>query len=1292
MKRTKLSVFLITVMICISLIAQAREETLTVRRLSEAQGFSDSAPQAVIQDQTGFIWVGTANGLNKYDGYTVIRYHKAHGLAHPSVTALFQDASGVLWAGTDGGGLHRFDPIQQRFTAYRHDPDQPNSLSDDHVTAIVGDAQGTLWIGTTNGLNAYEPLKSAWTRYAFRQDNPQSLSHAAVTALRMDRDGALWVGTVNGLNRFDAVADAFTRYTHDLADPNSLSSNRITAIQQDGNGQLWIGTADGGVNRFDSASGAWQAYRHDAANPDSLTTDQVLSVLPDRDGIVWIGTDNAGLNRLDAATGVVTAYAHSPERESSLSGNTIRVLFQDRGGVLWIGADGAGVNTFHPNALRAFLQQYTPDLQRPEQGLSGGIVTAVAEDRDGALWIGTANGLNRLDRLTGTITQYHHQEGNTFSLSDETVSAILEDRRGNLWVGAWQKGLNRFDRQTGQFVRYARDFNRPNSLSDDNVSALYEDREGTVWIGTRGGLNRFEPETDSFFLYASNFVNPAAGPVDDRISAIYEDRQGVLWIGTWRGLSKFDRATQTFTHYRHDPQNPNSLSFDSVLGMFEDSHGAFWVMTWRGVNRFDRQSETFTPFGEQDGLASANVRKMFEDRAGNLWFATDKGVSRLNLASGAVTNYGEGDGLPKGGILYGGLYSSWGKLFLGGSDGMVAFFPDRIAPNANIPPIVLTAFTRFAEGGAQERIIPAGETVELLSTDSGFSFEFAALDYADSERNQYAYRLEGVSATWVSTGAKRSVEQFNPGVGEYTFSVKGSNDTGLWNESGLQLRVKISPVWWQTWWARGLFGLAALAVVSIAPLAYSVAQTRARKHAEAITEQVRLGNLKLAAARNEAERHAENLRVVNEVGRRLTSEIHLAEKQILELIYQQIGSLMDNRTMYIALYDESRQKLTFPLAVENGKRKEYPSRVVELDETQRGGLTEEVIRTRAALNLSDVETFCQRQQLRLPVPPIPKSWMGVPMIAENKVIGVITLLNDEQENAYGQDDLDVLLILTAQAAVAIENARLYEELLQQIAHLEAANRRIAETQDMLTRSIIATDFVHRLNNLAGTIPIWVDMISEELGKDPCNAEEIGNYLGNISTDTDKLLRAAEQLKISYRETAIDMVFVLQSMLRQVRIQYNNDVKAGRLRIVEQVQPDLQKVWGRSPILANVIYNVISNALEAIFEKGGGALTVTAVNLTDSLHSDWVRIDIADTGVGITQEDLARIFTTFFSTKGEGRGYGLWRTKSVIENLGGRIDAESKEGVGSVFTILLPHADLKPTAPLPDSGNESEERA
>ncbi|GAK52492.1 histidine kinase [Candidatus Moduliflexus flocculans] len=1281
--------FLTVVITFISLNAQAREETLTVRRLSGTEAFSDAAPQAIMQDRAGFIWIGMADGLKKFDGYSVLSYRQAQGLANLSVTALFQDTAGALWVGTDGGGLYRFDSEQQHFIAYRHDPHKTNSLSDDHITALAGDQQH-LWVGTTDGLNAFDLKNATWTRYRFQQENPQSLSHSEVTALCVDRNGGLWVGTIAGLNRFEAATGTFTRYTHDLVNQNSLSSNRITAVQQDRLGMLWIGTADGGVNRFDPAKDLWHAYRHDEANLDSLTADQITSVLPDRDGIIWIGTEKTGVNRLDTATDSATAYIASPGRQNGLSSNAIRLLFQDRGGLIWVSSD-AGLDLFSPNALQTFLQQYTPDPQRPTQSLSGDFVTAVAEDREGMLWIGTANGLNRLDQQRGTITQFHHQEGNSYSLNDEVISALLEDRRENLWVGTWQKGLNRFDRQAGQFISYTHDFNRPNSLSDDNIFALYEDREGTLWVGTRNGLNRHDAATDSFAAYVSNFVNPASGPADNRISAIYEDREGVLWIGTWRGLSKFDRAAQTFTHYRHDSTKPNSLIFDSISGIFEDSTGTLWVMTWQGTCRFDRQNGTCAPFGEQNGLAGGNVKKIHEDRSGNLWLTTDKGISRLNLASGKIANYSEDDGLPKGDMLYSGVYTSWGRLFLGSSNGLIAFFPDRVAPNEHIPPIALTAFTRFAKNGEQERSIPTGKTLELRSTDSGFSFEFAALDYAAPNRNQYAYRLEGVSTEWIMTGSKRTVEQFNPGVGEYTFSIKGSNNQGVWNETGLQLRVKISPVWWQTWWARTLFGLAALAVVSIAPISYSLAQMRARKHAEAITEQVRLGNLKLTAARNEAERHAENLRVVNDVGRQLTSEIHLAEKQILELIYQQLGRLMDNRTMYIALYDESRQRLTFPLAVENGKRKEYPSRIVELDEAQKGGLTEEVIRTRAALNLSQVETFCQEKQIRLPVAPIPKSWMGVPMIAENNVIGVITLLNDEQENAYSSDDLEVLQILTAQAAVAIENARLYEQVSQQVINLEAANRRIAETQDMLTRSIIATDFVHRLNNLAGTIPIWVDMISEELQHHPCDCTEVRNYLDNISTDTDKLLRAAEQLKISYRETAIDMVFVLQSMLRQVRIQYNNEMKAGHLRIVEQVQPDLHKVWGRSPILANVIYNVISNALEAIFEKGGGTLTVTAVNDLDARHLDVVRIDIADTGVGIAKDDLSRIFATFFSTKGEGRGYGLWRTKSVIENLGGHIDAESEEGVGSVFTIFLPHADLK-LAASPDSGMESEGRA
>lgn len=1237
---------------------QAREATLNVTRLPQEFGLSALTPRAILQDRAGFLWFGTEDGLYKYDGYAA---KKQNGLGRVDITALYQDDSGVIWLGAKDG-LHKFDKQTGKSSVFRH---QGNNSS----TALTGDAQGRLWVGTAKGLNVFQPRLNTWTPY---------LPDAEITALLKDQQGNLWIGTTSGLHRFDEDKEAFQRFLREETTVNGLTSNKITALVEQG-GILWIGTADGGVNCLNPADGTWTAFRHDAKNTDSLSSDAITAIRADREGFLWIGTADAGVNRLNPQTGAITFYKNQSQNPMSLGTNAVASLFQDEGGVFWIGLRGQGVSKFHPNAMLTFMEQYAPNPLQPQKSLSSSFVTAALEDRDGMLWVGTTSGLNQVNQRDGKITPYRHKDGDEASLSDDMVSSLLEDRAGNLWVGTRQKGLNRFDRATGQFIRYSHDYDHPdpNSLSDNSIVTMQEDAAGTIWIGTRNGLNEFDQKTGKavrYYEYAAGAEQ--TGLISNRISALAKDRQERLWIGTLRGLSRFDPAQRTFTHYFADAQNPAALESGAISAIYNDSQGTLWIATWpNGLHTYRPESDDFTRIGAERGLAGKSIRRIAEDNANHLWFSTDTGLSRLDLQTGAVTNYDERDGLDMKGVWSGGLFINQANtLFLGGSSGLSVIYTDQVLPNAHAPRVALTAVTRYThDGKRKERLAPENSVIELSSQDAGYSLEFAALDYADPARNQYAYKF-AKSAEWVENGTKRTIEEFNRGIGEYVYQIRGSNNEGASDDHNiLTVRVSVLPLWWEKAWARLLIVLLEIAVISAAPVTYSISQRRAR--------------IKIEAAREQAERRAEVLRVVNDVGRQMTSKIPASEKisekdskkDIEKDIFEEMCKPIVewNPTMYIARYDQANQRLSFPVSYKEKKREEYPSRIVEIDDSQKGGLTEEVIRMRKPLNLSHVEQFCRERGLTLPVPPIPKSWLGVPIMFEETVLGVMTLLNDEIENAYSQDEEDALSALTAQAAIAIENARLYNQVVQQVAKLETvnakleeANLRIAEKQDMLTRSIIASDFVHRLNNLAGTIPIWVDMISEELGQQPQELPDVQSYLKNIQDDTDKLLRAAEQLKDAYQETSIDLASILQSMLRQVRVQYHNDEAAGRLRIDTKIAPDLRCVRGRS-ILSDMINNVIDNAVEAILKKGDGELSVSASNERDASGKDWVKIAVRDTGVGIPKEYLPQIFTIFFSTKGEGRGYGLWRAKAVIENANGTIEAESEEGIGSVFTILLP---------------------
>jgi signal transduction histidine kinase/class 3 adenylate cyclase/streptogramin lyase len=410
--------------------------------------------------------------------------------------------------------------------------------------------------------------------------------------------------------------------------------------------------------------------------------------------------------------------------------------------------------------------------------------------------------MSRDDRDQKRFTHFVHDPKNPRSLSGKYVTAIYEDRSGTLWIGA--DGLNRFDREKEQFTRFVHDPQNPNSLSSNSVSAIYEDRAGTLWIGTvADALNRFDRDRKQF----TRFFRTGT------VFSIYEDRAGTLWLGTLGGLRKFDRMQEKFTSFKHDPRNPHSLSDNSVNAIYEDRAGTLWLGTSGGLDRFDREQGQFTHFTEKDGLPSSLILGILEDDHGRLWLSTVKGLSRFDPKTETFRNYDVSDGL-QGNEFYEASHRSrkTAEMFFGGNNGFNAFHPDSIKDNPYIPPVVITAFKRYntdqAEGVAiEEKGISEKREIKLSYKDNILSFEFAALSYRNSFKNQYAYKLESFNDNWIQLGTERKVTFTNLDPGKYTLRVKGSNNDGVWNEEGASLKITITPPWWKTWWAYGFYVL-----------------------------------------------------------------------------------------------------------------------------------------------------------------------------------------------------------------------------------------------------------------------------------------------------------------------------------------------------------------------------------------------------------------------------------------------------------------------------------------------------
>ena len=852
--------------------------------LSTEEGLSQSRVDHVLQDSQGFLWIGTYNGLNRYDGYHFQQYkpeaNNPNSIGGVFIYGLFQDRSGTLWIAVDQG-LDRFDPVTERFHHYRSNPADPASLAG-HVEHIAQDRDGMLWLSTRNGLDRLEPGSGRFTHYRNDPDDPHSLSSNDVRFVFEDRQGTLWVATAAGPDAFDRRTGKVIRHY-----PVSQQLFPLDRIFEDRSGTLWFSaTRGGGVTSLDRETGVFTTYIFFDDWPGTPGMRGCSAILEDRHGMLWLATKPDGLVKFDRTRRLFTRYRNDPTNPTSFNNIDALSLIEDKEGGIWVGTNGGGVNRF-PSEPSPFT------IYRSEPGnrnsLDEDYILSVFEDSHGVLWIGTKR-LNRLDTKTGRYTLYRHDPANPESIAANAVNATVEDRAGVLWFGTWGGGLNRFDRQTGRFKAYKHDPANPASLSNDYIMSLLLDHEGNVWAGTEDGLSRLDARTGHFSIFRFN------GPPDSRIYRVLaEDADGSIWMGTFeQGLQRLDVRTGKIVSYKHDPKIQTSLSNNRVNALRVDHSGSLWVGTQDGLSRFDRNTGEFTIIDERDGLPNNAIEGILEDASGNLWLSTGNGLSKFDPRTRSVKNYFTDDGLPGEEFVPSSVYfnSANGEMFFGGFKGLTAFFPDRVTENPFVPPVVLTEFRLFGEaipvGGHSplQKSISFTNSLSLSHQQNNFSLEFASLSYANPLRNRYRYKLEGLDKQWTEVGSNHRLVTF-PILppGEYTFRVQGSSNRGVWNEEGVSLQISIFPPWWRTWWFRTM---AAFVVLTVLWLAYHLRVRHVERRNRKLAQEVR----ERTAAEEEIRALSERLINAQEQERvRIAAELHDDLNQQITGISLSLGSV-----------------------------------------------------------------------------------------------------------------------------------------------------------------------------------------------------------------------------------------------------------------------------------------------------------------------------------------------------------------------------------------------------------------
>ena len=791
----------INVCLACSLACGQVKNVVQFTHLTTANGLSQSSVVCILKDKYGFMWFGTQDGLNKYDGYKfkVYRNNPADKKSIPNnnIRCMLEDHAGNLWVGTVGGGLTLYDRNTDSFIAVIATETGDERIGSKIIKAIYEDKQHNLWVGSVSGISIYNPKTKKLVSHSFDYTQIDNIN-----CIYEDSRDNLWIGTLFGINKWNKKTNTFKHFSADANTPGSLSANNVNTIYENSKGNIWIGTVDG-LNLYNDKAETFKAYRKDIKNPTGLRDNVVRALCNAGDGKLWVGTELA-LELFDPANNTFTHFQQSTKDVRSLSSSSISSLLVDDQFILWVGTYAKGINKYDKNQFKFNLYK---NFGSDALNINANIVTSFSEVPNGDIWVGTdGTGLYRWTPHSDKFEAFNPgAEGNYFA-SLSVLSMQLNSKKDVLWVGTYDEGLAKIDLKT-KARTYYKTGNGDHELNNKSVYALLQDKKGNIWIGTNGGgVNVLNPATNQIkhlVLKVGKRKNSA-----NYIRSFFEDKSGNIWIGTIaHGLIVYNPEKETYVAYN---KANNNLGSDAVFSIFGDSSGKIWVGTMGGgLCLFNPKQKNFTRFTESEGLANNIVNCIVEDKYGCLWISTDNGISCFNPKTKAFKNYTSTSGLQSNEFSIGAGYKlSTGEIAFGGLEGFNVFMPGSLKDNPYVPPVVITDFQLFnkpvpitAGKPPLSQNINTNKEIVLAYDQSVFTIEFAALGYTVPERNMYAYKLEGFDGSWNYVGTERKTTYTNLDPGTYTFRVKASNNDGLWNEKGAELKVIIMPPFWKTTWA-----------------------------------------------------------------------------------------------------------------------------------------------------------------------------------------------------------------------------------------------------------------------------------------------------------------------------------------------------------------------------------------------------------------------------------------------------------------------------------------------------------